>query len=155
MRILLGFSSVGWYFMCKNIWMESILFSEVLHCLRALYLDILLLEIYWVPCFCSMLVHTYVVTQLFCGQCEIAWVIGCLGALKLSCLKILRHLCWSFSLFYWAWCYVLNDFWFIANLFHCYFRDMLRLADVLKSKNEENEAYLSEIEVCALLVYVD
>lgn len=32
---------------------------------------------------------------------------------------------------------------------------MLRLAEVVKSKNEENEAFLSEIEVCVLLASVD
>jgi hypothetical protein len=30
------------------------------------------------------------------------------------------------------------------------FRDMSRLSDVLESKNEENEAYLSEIEVSVI-----
>lgn len=32
-----------------------------------------------------------------------------------------------------------------------YFREQSRLSEVLKSKHEETEAYLSEIEVCLLL----
>lgn len=35
-----------------------------------------------------------------------------------------------------------------------YFRDMCKLSDALRSKNEENEAYLSEIEV-GLLILVE
>lgn len=38
---------------------------------------------------------------------------------------------------------------------YCYSRDTSRLSIVLKSKNEENEAYLSEIEVSFLVSYLD
>lgn len=43
-------------------------------------------------------------------------------------------------------------FIFIYSFFCFNFRDLLKLADVLKSKNEENEAFLSEIEVCFLFI---
>ena len=51
---------------------------------------------------------------------------------------------WNFIL------WILN--WITIHLFSYFwhFREKSRLSDVLKSKHEENEAYLSEIEVCFL-----
>lgn len=46
--------------------------------------------------------------------------------------------------------YVNSDLICICFYFHI-LRNKLRLADVLKSKTEENEAYLAEIEVVSLL----
>jgi hypothetical protein len=53
---------------------------------------------------------------------------------------------------------VLTNFKFITDvkfITNANFRDISRLTDVLKSKNEENESYLSEIEVSFQLSNVD
>lgn len=62
-----------------------------------------------------------------------------------------EHLLYLLSLF---WLYFIKCLKHNITKFAFYSRDKTRLSGILKSKKEENEAYLSEIEVSFLLAYM-